>query len=135
MIAVTGSALSGIGEASAGVVFIAALESSPSATGAVVAAPVFVMEIEAALDATGIVSAIPTKTWFETFTYSGSILAGSELVIDGAEMTVKLDGVNARKDFLGAYWEVVPGVQSVIYSDEDVSRAVTLTITRKDRKI
>ena len=94
-----------------------------------------IVTLAASIDAQASVSVSPTRTWSETFTYSGSILAGSELVIDGAEMTVKLDGVNARKDFLGAYWEVVPGVQSVIYSDEDVSRAVTLTITRKDRKV
>jgi|GEM_PF-4402457 len=39
-----------------------------------------IVTLAASIDAQASVSVSPTRTWSETFTYSGSILAGSELV-------------------------------------------------------
>jgi len=135
MVAVTGGAITGVGATSAEPVYVAAMKSTLTALGAARLVPLTVVYLEVVIDATGIVSAIPIKMVFETFTYSGNIPTGSRLVVLTDPMTVELDGVNVRENFDGSFWKIFPGSQDVEYSDEDGSRGVRLTVTRKDRGV
>jgi len=86
------------------------------------------------VDTRGSVTLSLSRHRSEEFDFTADIAIDSIVSIDTETQDVTLDGVNAVKDFSGAFFAVVPGAQDIIYSDSEGSRTVDLSITREDRK-
>ena len=70
-----------------------------------------------------------------TFTFSGTLVNGKTICIDGRDFTVKNNGNNAIADFTGDFPSIFPGTNEVIYTDDEGSRTIRVVITKKDRVV
>jgi len=70
-----------------------------------------------------------------TFTFSGTLVNGKTICIDGRDFTVKNNGNNAIADFTGDFPSIFPGTNEVVYTDDEGSRTVQIVITKKDRVV
>lgn len=70
-----------------------------------------------------------------TFTFTGTIAPGATVCIDANDFTVKNGATNAIAGFVGEFPTILPGVNSVVYTDGEGARTVTITVTKKDRKV
>lgn len=70
-----------------------------------------------------------------TFTFSGTLAPGKTLCIDKSDFTVKNDGVNAMVGFTGEFPAILPGENTVVYTDALGSRTITIIVSKKDRSI
>lgn len=73
------------------------------------------------------------ESW--TFTFTGTIAAGATVCIDTNDYTVKNGATNAISGFTGEFPTIFPGTNSVVYTDGEGARTVTITVTKKDRKV
>lgn len=88
-------------------------------------------QIDTAADIYAVLRAI--DSW--TFTFSGTLAAGKTLCIDKNDFTVKNDGANAMVGFTGDFPAMLPGENTVFYTDALGSRTVTIVVSKKDRSI
>jgi len=70
-----------------------------------------------------------------TFTFTGTIAPGATACINSNDFTVKNGAANAIAEFTGEFPTIFPGTNSVVYTDGEGSRTVTITVTKKDRKV
>ena len=70
-----------------------------------------------------------------TITFTGTLAAGKTVCINTRDFTVTNDGDNAIADFSGDFPTMFPGTNWVIYTDEEGSRTLSITISKKDRKV
>jgi hypothetical protein len=61
--------------------------------------------------------------------FSGALLAGDTVCIDGEDFSVLNDGMNAIADFTGEFPELYPSC-AVVYSDSETSRDVHIVVTK-----
>lgn len=76
-----------------------------------------------------------TKYDYYLFTVSYPVEAGQTLVVDGEEYTVTVDGTNAISGFSGDWPRLIPGTNTITYSDTESGRTVLITISKKARQM
>jgi hypothetical protein len=70
-----------------------------------------------------------------TLTFSGTLAPGKTLCIDAENATVENDGVNALNDFSMIFPKISRGTNTVVYTDSEGTRSVTITVTKQDRMV
>jgi hypothetical protein len=91
--------------------------------------------IRAHSDCSSDIDALLTFIESLTFTFSGTLVAGKTICIDGRDFTVKNGGVNAIADFTGDFPSIFPGTNEVVYTDDEGSRTVQIVVTKRDRVV
>jgi len=86
-----------------------------------------------ALSVVGSLALTGTAYITQYLAYSGTIAAGEVLVIDCENMTVKLDGVNARANHSGAFPTLYAGTNELRWADDDASRTVGIEVEHEPR--
>jgi hypothetical protein len=70
-----------------------------------------------------------------TFTFSGTLAIGKTICIDGRDFSVLNDGANAIGSFTGEFPAMFRGTNTIIYTDSETGRTVTITVRKMDRKV
>lgn len=70
-----------------------------------------------------------------TFTFSGTLAVGDVVCIDTNDRTVEKNGVNDMEHFDGDFPQIYSGANELIYTDTGGSRAITIVVSKKDRKV
>ena len=70
-----------------------------------------------------------------TFTFGGPLAAGKTVIVDTNDFTVLNDGVNAIASLTGDFPIIYPGKNQVVYTDDEGSRTVKVTVFKKDRSV
>ena len=93
-----------------------------------------IKETGGSADAKGNVALSPSRHRSKEFNFTANVAIDYIVRVDTETQEVTLDGINAVKDFVGTFFDLVSGDQDIIYSDSEGSRTVDLSITREDRK-
>lgn len=65
--------------------------------------------------------------------YTGTLTAGDVLEIDTDNMTVKLNGVNARANMTGTFPKLYSGTNELRWKDDDATRDLDLEVDHEPR--
>jgi len=71
----------------------------------------------------------------KTMGFTGTLSAGDVLIIDTDNLTVTLNGANAREDFTGEFWHLFDGTNELAWHDSDGSRTVELKVEHEPRSL
>jgi len=67
------------------------------------------------------------------FEFTGNLEPDSEVVVDSENMEVTINGEQAYGNFSGDFLDILPGTNSIIYSDGEAGRTVEISVRREDR--
>lgn len=67
--------------------------------------------------------------------YTAALGAGETICIDASKFTVVSGSTNKLANFSGDFLEIFPNRNKITYEDSETSRAVTVTLTHRDRSI
>jgi len=100
---------------------------------AMTAAPIAICDGVIAISATSELELVGLAYWTALLGYTGTLTTGDKLVIDTDAMTVKLNRADARASFTGKFWQLWPGINEVIWTDNDGARNATLKLEHEPR--
>ncbi|HAQ06570.1 MAG TPA: hypothetical protein DCR24_03225 [Bacillus bacterium] len=73
------------------------------------------------------------KYHVDTVEYTGDFEPGERIVIDSKKMKFTKDGQNAIHEMLGDFFDLNPGTNELIYTDDESGRSILIRITHRDK--
>jgi len=143
------ASLTADGDAIRGGIAAIAIVASMTAAGNLIASGAVSIEAIMSLLATGTtvksgsvsitavssVQAVALAYITQSLGYTGTLTAGDVLEIDTDNMTVKLNGTNARANMTGTFPKLYVGTNELRWKDEDGSRDLDLEVDHKPRHL
>jgi hypothetical protein len=129
----TVATLSGIGDAELFGLRITFGDAELAALGTTELTGIRITFGEATLSGLGEATLAGIRVEVREIEFTGSFAVGDTIVIDMEEMTITLNGSNAMHLMEGDFFGLIPGDNTLTYTDNEGSRTVRLMVTRKGR--